>query len=131
MDLPSVQPAPKRRGAAISLFVMVAIFCVWFGWNANFVRERRAWQSRVGPARAQLASADGDSPNIAKWRTLNNASKSVAQAPIATQEIPLARQILGDEPFDFLTVPVSEGVRIRSLFPEAFILSVPDDQWKY
>ena len=131
MDLPFVQSATKRRGIAITLFVMVAIFCGWIGWNANFVRERKAWQSRVGPARAQLAIADSDSPNIAKWRTLNNASKPAAQTPITTQEIPLVRQILGDEPFDFLTAPASEEVRIRSLFPEAFILSVPDDQWKY
>ena len=81
-------------------------------------------------SQAQLR-ADVDSPNIAKWRTLNNTFKPSAQVPITTQQIPLVRQIFGDEPYDFLTVPASEEVRVRSLFPEAFILTVPDDQWKY
>jgi len=70
---------------------------------------------------------------MARWRVINNLTvqQQHAQPPIATSEISLVRELLNDRPFDFLTVPASEGQRVRSLFPEAYMSIVPDDQWSY
>lgn len=132
-DLP--MSAPKRRWLPFALpaLFLVAVFCAWVGWNAYIVHERTAWYRRVGPSRCQLANSALDSPNIARWRVINSLTvqQGHAQPPIATSEISLVRELLNDRPFDFLTVPASEGQRVRSLFPEAYMLIVPDDQWSY
>ena len=133
MDMPSVQPAPKRRWLRFALPALfaVAIFCVWLGWTASFVRERKAWYRRVGPARAMLVRSTGDGPNMLRWRALHQSWKPKARPPIAAQEISLVRELMGDDSFDFLTVPASESARLSSLFPEAYIQTVPDDMWKF
>jgi len=119
--------APKRRWtySLRTLFVVVTIICLWFGWNINPVRERKAWRARLGPALAQPASSLNDSPNIARWRIINNASKANAESPIVPQSISCVRQLLGDEPIDFLTVSSSDHARARQLFPEAWIIPIP------
>jgi len=125
---------PKRRWARFSLrtmFVAVAILCLWFAWNANLVRQRKAWLNRVGPARGQLIDSTLDGPNMARLRILNNLSKPNAQPPIASSDISFVRQLMGDGPVDFLAVPASQAARVRSLFPEAHVLTVPDDDWNY
>src|SRR5689334_10656363 len=114
-------PTPKRRWIRFALpgLFLVAVFCAWVGWDAYIVHERTAWWQRVGPARCQMANAALDSPNMARWRVVNNLTvqQGHAQPPIATSEMSLVRELLSDRPFDFLCVPASEAQRVQSLFP--------------
>ena len=98
------------------------MFCVWLGWNLNFVRQRRAMHFRLGPALAQTVDSLGDSPNMKRLRVINQKSKAFAEPPVTNQRISRVRQFLGDEPMDFVAVPRSEYGQARSLFPEAWIM---------
>src|SRR4051794_18896595 len=94
-----VMTAPKRswmiRFAVPALF-LVAVCCAWVGWNVYIVHERTAWCRRVGPARCEMASSALDSPNMGRWRVINNLTvqQGHAQPPTATSEISLVRELL-------------------------------------
>jgi hypothetical protein len=113
--------APKRRWFAFSLrtlFVGVAVFGIWLGWEFNFVHQRNAmrdWIADHGGSVDVFVRPDvsGSLAIIQYERVLG---------PEEEPSIPQWRRWLGDEAINHVMMPAgttdADLERARSLFPE-------------
>ncbi len=109
--------APKRRWFRFSLaamFVGVAVFCVWLGWQVNAVHNRRTAIERI--------QISGGKVNV--WGE-EDAEFWFHDGPVPS--VSFARTLLGDKPINAIVLP--EGTlfvdreQIESLFSEANVYS--------
>jgi hypothetical protein len=108
---PSAPPRRRFRFSLRTLFVLVTVFGVWFGWELKFVRERQA-------VREELQRNGGIVQTAAE-----------IQQPwfVGTRTIPFWRRWLGDEAmwfvgplYDLVDEPrIKYLERLVRLFPEA------------
>jgi hypothetical protein len=100
-----------------TMFVVVAVFGVWLGWQVNTVHERRAVLDRIG--REKEGSA------------YNCRAGMFGRWDVPT--VPFWREWLGDAPveniilWDHEPFTPSEIEVIRKLFPEAHVYVLPPE----
>jgi hypothetical protein len=122
-----MRPAPKRRWFAYSLrtlFVVVAVFACWLGWNVNVVRERQAvWREIVAEKETrdrgllELFSHWGGAIPFPYFKTIQEGSSTAAR-------LSFIRRLLGDEPHtDIKRSREEDARRTMRYFPEATITS--------
>jgi hypothetical protein len=110
---------PRRwfRYSLSTLLVLVTVFCIWLGWQANIVHKRKA-------AIAELTSVKS-----ARWGFRPEKSKP---------QLPFWRRWMGDhlvrgfyfDDLDALKLGTAKVDEIQSLFPEAGIdIAVPLEEY--
>jgi hypothetical protein len=118
-----------------SLLVVVTLACVWLGWNANVVHQRRAMladvESRGGRIIVGYALFQGSelvSADPSSWRAPRSFS-SLTMLP-GDQNLSWIRALLGDRTIAVIYLPSGEfadddAQRIQAAFPEALLLPGP------
>ncbi len=122
-------PAPDRRWFRFAfslrtMFVVVTVLCLWLGWNANIVLERKAFIEMLkrqghNPYRATISPND---PFGATGGTVFRGPGKFRANPL-----PWVRRMLGDEPVPILGLPddmdAAQVRRVRKLFPETPVMA--------
>ena len=113
---------PKRRWFRFSLrmlFVLVTVLCVWIGWNANIVRERKSIlaeiERTIGPIKiGVLEEAEADHANI-----------KIAQNEFEWARVSRIRRMLSDRTYLSVHVPgpidARLAERLEIAFPESHL----------
>ena len=116
-----MSPAPRRwfRFSLRTLFVVVSVFALWIGWNANTVHKRRAAWTEIESRGGRINSSD-------------DVYDLFVQAPEPPQ-LPLVRRWLGDRVVRDIILshaaPQSEVDRLNRIFPEAVSI-LPQERYK-
>lgn len=108
---------PKRRWFRFSLrtlFVVVALFGCWLGWNLYRVNERDRCLHEIAQRGARILSPAFFSRHYGSVRTTTQAGVPVVWKLMGAD--PLGAIVLPDNQFDDL-----DRRRIQSLFPEAAV----------
>ncbi len=103
---------PRRHWFRFSLrtmFVIVTILCIWFGWNLNKVRQRSTALTYLKQDGADVR-LPADGWPMKPWHT-----------------VPLSLRLLGAEPVTRIVLPkgrytYGDVTRVTELFPEAEIV---------
>ncbi len=106
---------PKRRWFRFSLrtlFLAITVFCLWFAWRANVVRERADLINSIDSRLGLGVQRDGR-PTTA-YRVIQKDE---------SRRLPLVWTLLGIKPVHFLAIPCGvftpqEIQRIKKAFPE-------------
>jgi hypothetical protein len=125
-DLTST-PAPKRHWFQFSLrtlFIMLTVFGVWLGWQANVVHERKAMRNWIESGGGRLSVFYPPQP-------LPGTNLIILTGDFPDGEdftVPIIRRWLGDEPVWKVEVrhdaSADEVVKAKRLFPEAEVFNV-------
>jgi hypothetical protein len=121
---------PKRRWFQFGLrtmFVVVTVFAVWFGWELHQIRER----DRLLRSTTFLRLFEYR-PRAVEVR---NPPVHVAAGPPPQTNIPYAWRLLGDKPVEGMDIFLPSGEyttrearRIQSFFPECAVTIIGADQ---
>lgn len=139
-----------------TLFLVVTALCIWLGWNANIVQQRKRMreQERLDRQNHVLAhftfSNQFAAPPVLppkanrttqmEWRyqiqrieyDKHVNLKRALSDPLVSKDLSRLRRWLGDEPVDLITVyNQTDHDLARSLFSEAYIdIRFPRREWK-
>ncbi len=122
-----VTPANKRRWFAYSLrslFVVVTIFGIWLGWNANTVGRRLSIRHNLEARGVEIQPGYG----------VGGADGLIRPPDRSDADLPWIREALGDEAIAGITFPSDpdpEDLANTNYSPEAFIIRQTDEHpWR-
>lgn len=114
--MPANEPRRWLSFSLRTLFVVMTVGCVWLGWEARIVRERKAVLRDLRNVVVLFASTQ-------RYQPLTEAIQLGSQIDYGYLRISLTRRLLGDEPYVEIylleTTPPELVERTEHAFPEA------------
>ncbi len=114
---------PRLRFSLRSLLVVLTIFGMWLGWNANVVRKRVAMRREIRELGGWIQLRGRTEGPLGVDESGNQVIGGLYDLIMPDDAIPLVRQCLGDEAVEVIELPNDRHIeRVRHTFPEAFVV---------